>query len=179
MSDVSHPAQEIRKLLLLRAVTASLGERVTPPWWRTQFLTDVGLRAMSRVFPRTAVSAALGSVTIAARADHDKRIGVGERHHLFRLPSTIEHALGLATSEDSFQLRVAALIAKGRDALIEELAAIANNRVITPAEGPVRLGSPRRVLETARLEELAAHYRASFETNRRSFPYFEELGVRA
>jgi hypothetical protein len=165
MTNVSYPGQEIRRLLLLRAVVASLGERMTPPWWRTQFLTDVGLRAVSRVFPRTAMSAALGSVTIAALADHDKRIGVGGRYHLFSLPGTIEHALGLAMSKDSFQFQVAALIAKGQDALIEELTAIANHKVITSAEGPVRIGSPRRVLETARLEELAAHYRTSFETS--------------
>lgn len=179
MTNVNHPVEEIRKLLLLRAVTATLGERVTPSWWRTQFLTDVGLRAMTRVFPRTAVSVALSSTTIAARVDHDKRIGVGGKYHLFRLPNTIEHAVDVAISEDSFHLQAAAMIAMGRDALIEELAAIAKGRVIPPADGSVRLGSASRILEAARIEELAAHYRASFETSRRAFPYFEELEDRA
>jgi len=32
-----------RRLLLLRTIVAALGERTAPPWWRTRFLTDVGL----------------------------------------------------------------------------------------------------------------------------------------
>jgi hypothetical protein len=165
---------EIHKLLWLRAVIASLGERVTPPWWRTQFLTDVGLRAMSRVFPRTAVTAALSSVTIAAQADHDKRIGVGGRYHLFRVPNANERAVIQAMSEDSFRLRASAMIVGERDALIEELGVIANGCSIKPTEGPVRLGSPRSILEPTVLKELAAYYLASFQANRRAFPYFEE-----
>ena len=45
--------RHIRQYLLLRTIIAALGERVTPPWWRTQFLTDFGLRTIARVFPRT------------------------------------------------------------------------------------------------------------------------------
>lgn len=74
-------SDEIEVLVILRAVVAALGERTTPPWWRTQFLTDAGLRAVSRIFPRTAVSSAVTSACIAARSEHDRLIGVGKRYH--------------------------------------------------------------------------------------------------
>ena len=60
-------SDQIRPILLLRTVVVALGERTTPPWWRTEFLTDVGLRFMGKVFPRTAASAGLNSVLLAAR----------------------------------------------------------------------------------------------------------------
>jgi hypothetical protein len=157
-------------------VVAALGERTTPPWWRTQFLKEVGLRAVSRVFARTAVSAALKSVTIAAGAQHDKRIGVGGRYHLFRLPTALEQSLAAALVKDEFRSQAAAMIAKDQEGLIQELAVMANGRTISPAEGPVRLGSIPRLAAKAGVEELAAHYRSSFEVNRRTFPYFEDEG---
>jgi hypothetical protein len=63
--------------------------------------------------------------------------------------------------------------------MIQELVAMANGRTISPAEGPVRLGSIARLAEKAGVEELAAHYQSSFEMNRRTFPYFEDGGSRA
>lgn len=167
-------SDQARKILLLRTVVAALGERANPQWWRTQFLTDVNLRILSRVFPRTAVSAALSSVVVAAQEDHDKRIGVRGRYHLFRLPSTLEHAVGVAMSEDWFRLQASATIARGRDGLIDELRTIAHSRVAAPVDGPVKLGTTKHIADGAGIEELAARYRSSFETSRRSFPYFEE-----
>src|SRR5262245_40492838 len=108
MTSANGSQGQIREILLLRTIVAMLGERTTPPWWRTQFLTDVGLRALTRVFPRTAASAALNSVLIVARGDHDKRIGVGGRYHLFRLPASMEHAVMLLTSEAIFAVETAA-----------------------------------------------------------------------
>jgi hypothetical protein len=172
-------AEQVRRILRLRILVATLGERTSPPWWRTQFLKEVGLRAMGRVFPRTAVAAALKSVTIAARAEHDKRIGVGGRYHLFRLPTALEQSLAAVMSEDEFRSQTGAVIAKEQEGLMRELAVMANGRRISPAEGPVRLGSVPRLDEKAGVEELAAHYRSSFETNRRTFPYFEDEGSRA
>src|SRR5881628_1017915 len=105
--------EKVREILLLRLIVAALGERSTPPWWKTQFLTDVGMRAMSRIFPRTALMAALNSVSIVAQEDHDKRIGVGGRYHLFRLPTLLEHAIASALSERSVQLEAEAMVKEG------------------------------------------------------------------
>jgi hypothetical protein len=166
-------SDQLSNLLRLRTVVAALGERTTPQWWRTQFLTDVGLRALTRVFPRTAASAAVNSVLIAARNDHDKRIGVGCRYHLFRLPSNIEHALTPLLAEEAFTPRTTDLVLKGRDDLIHELATMAHGREEIPADGPIRIASTANILQ-AGVEALAAHYRHSSQTNRRVFPYFDD-----
>lgn len=164
---------QIYDLLQLRTIVAVLGERVTPPWWRTQFLTDVGLRALIRVFPRTAASAALNSVLIAARDDHDKRIGVGHRYHLFRLPSATEHAVAALLTGEAFEARTTDIVSKAPDDLIQELATMAHDREGLRADGPLRLG-PTTDVVTAGVEALAAHYCHSFQSNRRVFPYFDD-----
>jgi hypothetical protein len=165
---------KIRNILLLRTLVATLGERTSPPWWRTQFFTEFGVRALTRVFPRTAASAALNSVLIAAREDHDKRIGIGRRYHLFRLPASIEHAAILLMSEEAFAEQTATTVSKGQDDLIHELATMTHGRKETPAEGPIRLGSSGSIAEVAGIEGLAAHYGLSFQTSRRAFPYFDD-----
>ena len=128
--------EKVRDLLLVRLIVATLGERSSPPWWKTQFLTDVGMRSMC-IFPRTALAAALNSVTIVAREDHDKRIGVGGRYHLFRLPTTMEHAMVSALSEESVQVNVMAMMKEGPGGLKKALEAQANGRTVRGAEGPV------------------------------------------
>jgi hypothetical protein len=179
MTSATGSQGQIREILLLRTTVAILGERTTPPWWRTQFLTDVGLRALTRVFPRTAASAALSSVLMAARAEHDKRIGLGGRYHLFRLPGTLEHGVALLMSQASFAAQTGALVSKGRDELIHELATMARGSKVTSAEGPIRLGSSAIIAEPIGIEGLAAHYRRSFETSHRALPYFGDLEGRS
>lgn len=171
MTSVGLPCQ-FREILLIRTIVAALGERTTPPWWRTQFLTNVGLRALTRVFPRTAASAALSSVLIAARVDHDKRVGLGGRYHLFRLPGSLEHGIALLMSEEAFNTQTADLVAKGQDELMRELALMAPSRKEAPADGPISLGSTATITEPIGVEGLAAYYLHSFETRRRVFPYF-------
>jgi hypothetical protein len=163
----------VHKLALLRALVAALGERLNPPWWRSQFLTEVGLRAMGRLFPRTVVSASLSSVTIAARADHDRRIGVGRRYHLFRFPATLEPMIIDAEKSDSFNAEVFKVLNRPLNGLVESLTVLANDRRVKPTDGPIRLGAPQRLFEVSGIEEIAAHYRASVEASRRAFPYFE------
>jgi hypothetical protein len=77
MTPAEIPAESVRRLVTLRLIAATAGERVVPSWWRTQFLTEAGLRSMRRIFPRTALGSALACVTEAARAEHDSRIGIG------------------------------------------------------------------------------------------------------
>ena len=174
MSGKTEPVQAIRKLLLLRALVAALGERATPQWWRTQFLTDVGLRAIGRVFPRTTLRAALESITVVARADHDRRIGVGRKYHLFRFPTALEQSLIEAMLDDSLYAELTAILKKSQSDLLDALAKTATPRKTAAAEGPIRLGAPEHLVEPSGLEELAFHYRGSVETGRRVFPYFEE-----
>jgi hypothetical protein len=169
--DSSDPLYD---LLLLRTFVAVLGERATPQWWRTQFLTDIGLRTLTRVFPRTAPSAALSSVVIAARDDHDKRIGIGRRYHLFRLPSNMEHALAAQLTMAAFAVRMMNIVSRGRDDLIHQIATMVNGRDAAAAGGPVRVGSIADIGRDG-IERLATEYHHSFETDRRAFPYFDDV----
>jgi len=140
-------------------------------------LTDVGLRALSRVFPRTASSAALGSVLIAAREDHDKRIGIrsGGRYHLFRLPASIEQAIATAVSDASYAPRAAGIVSSSSAELIQELESMAQNGKAAAAEGPVRIGPCAGIAKTGSIANLAGHYANSFRTGRRAFPYFDDV----
>jgi hypothetical protein len=165
--------RRIRDLILLRAIVAALGERVAPPWWRTQFLTDVGLRALGRVFARTSICAAFRSTSVAARADHDKRIGIGRRYHLFRFPVHLEQGTAALIKDDPFCSEVTALLKAPQDVLLQALAVTAKSHKVVAAEGPIRIGPAERLLEPSALEAIASHYRTSIETGRRVFPYFE------
>jgi hypothetical protein len=78
----------------------------------------------------------------------------------------------LAEKSDSFYAEVSKLLNDPVQGLSESLALFANGRKIKPTEGPIRLGTPRHVFDASRIEELAAHYRASVETSRRAYPYF-------
>ena len=150
----------------------------TPPWWRTQFFTDFGFRTLARVFPRTAVSATLESSFAAARDEHDRRIGLGKKYHLFRLPETLERTLSAAISDPTLVTKVASVAAGTQDDLRDELTRIASDRKEAAVDGPASLGSITRLTEPGVLGSLAAHYRNSFASNRRVFPYFTEQGER-
>jgi hypothetical protein len=91
----------------------------------------------------------------------------------------LENAVSLLSSQDGFAATTAALVAKGQDALIRELATIAAGRKVSPAEGPVRLGQNISIAEPTGLENLAAHYQNSFETGHRAFPYFDDSESRS
>jgi hypothetical protein len=174
----STEVQQIRQLLCLRTIVAALGERTTPPRWRTQFLTDFGLRAMARVFPRTPVHAALVSVFAAARLEHDQRIGLGKRYHLFRLPESLERAVLDVISEPTFSAQATAMVGDTQNTLMDKLASIANKQNLPALDGPISLGSIAKMSEPTILASLAAHYWNSFESARRVFPYFTELEER-
>jgi hypothetical protein len=138
--------EQLREILQLRLLVAAMGERSAPPLWRTQFLTEVGIRALTRIFPRTAASAALTSVLAVARESHDKRIGVGGRYHLFRLPTNLEHAITLLMSEPSFGSLATAVAAKRVEELVQEIGRMANGRAVEAAEGPIKLGVATRIV---------------------------------
>ena len=164
----------LEALVTLRAVVAALGERATPPWWRTQFLTDAGLRAIARVFPRTAVAAAVRSASTAARPEHDRLIGVGKRYHLFRLPTEFERSIEDQLSDPARQAAVADILKGGTDALLGELKRISNEHTVSSAAGPVAIGPVDSIRSGRAIPEFAAHYFAGFSQGSRWFPYVEE-----
>ena len=160
-------------LLLLRAVVAALGERSDPPWWKTQFLTRVGLRNMERLLPRTAARGALSSVIRAAQIDHDRKVGVGRHYHLFRLPMHLENALD-ALLGDPEQLGDLQDLLVSDDHLLRSRLDELSGELITANEGPIDLGVVSRIGNPSSLAKVAAIYRLAFLDGIRRFPYFEE-----
>lgn len=167
------------QLLSLRAIVASLGEQPPSPWWRTQFLTDAGLRATSRIFPRTGVAAAINSACEAARLDHDKKVGVGRRYHLFRLPIDWEDGVTSMLKEPEQQAEAKQLILSGRDGLLKSLESLVQGAKRVGKEGPVSLGLAVRIGTKEAIAELAANYLRAFTNNQKCYPYFEEQEKRA
>jgi hypothetical protein len=171
LADV--PIESVRRLAGLRLVTAATGERVAPPWWRTQFLTEAGLRSTRRIFPRTALGSALACVTEAARAEHDSRIGIGGRYHLFRLPPRIEQQLASSLNESAFSAELEDAIKGGLEHVLSMLERLSTGAKLTPKDGPVSLGEIGQLLKSQSFAEIAALYRGAAASGRRSYPYFE------
>lgn len=164
----------LHSFLILKILVASLGELSSPPWWRTQFLTDAGFRATSRIFPRTAVTAAINSTCEAARLDHDKKVGVGRRYHLFRLPTDWEESVTSILKEPEQQAAAKQLIMSGRDGLLKSLESLAHGAKRVEKEGPVSLGVATRIGTVEAIAEIAANYLNAFTNNQKCYPYFEE-----
>ena len=158
----------------LRAVIAAIGERTDPPWWHTNMLTEVGLKVAGRVFPRTALQAALKSVWVVAQHDHDQRVGP-DRYHLFRLPPEIERNL-FPTPADALDIQhIEVPISADLTALITSLKEISALNEARPTEGPVQIGTVNDLSNDEWIRICAAHYLAAVEGGVRCYPYFERL----
>jgi hypothetical protein len=165
-----------RNMTLLRALVAALGERANPPWWRTQFLTDAGLRAAQRIFPRTGLAAAIKSTSAAAQAEHDRLIGVGGRYHLFRLPISLENLVARALSDTHMLNQLGDTLIGGRtDSLRARLELLGADKKPGRSEGPVTLGRSNRLHEAAAVAELAVCYHTALANSARAYPYFERV----
>ena len=119
------------EIIRLRLLVGALGECVSPPWWPTQFLSEVGVRRLAQIFPRTPLRAALESVALAAQHDHDRRVG-SHLVHLYRLPVGVEMGIAdlLHDPGDAAELTCPP---HGRDAILKTLTPSAPGQ---PAQGP-------------------------------------------
>lgn len=154
----------------LRFLVGALGERIG--WWPSRFTDDIALRRLAIPFPRTALRAALESVTIVARSDHDERLHP-DSVHLFRLGGAHEDGIAHHLAMRSARLepppgdREALLIA------LDSMGAPAGG--VAPV-GPCSLGKVQRVRLHAAVADLARVYAAAARTGQRAVPYFEVGG---
>ncbi len=96
-----------RPLLLsffnLRIVAGALGERQSPYWWATSFMTETSGMFLNPIFTKTHLLAQYQGIKEAACLVHDEYIGTGKVFHLFRLPEEIEYELqNLSLSQHNF-----------------------------------------------------------------------------
>ena len=162
----------IHTICHLRLYVAALGERLSPQWWRTEFLSPTGLRFAQRLFPRTYLAAALESVTVAAGRDHDANIG-RRSFHLFRLPVHIERQLGdFIRTDGAF---ADSQLPDTPAQLIEVLQALAFQESTLVGTGPRLLGSMNDIATPLTIKKLASLYAYAARQGERTYPYFEAV----
>ena len=159
----------INNIIRLRLLVGFLGERRQASWWDSGFLDSTGVRFLSATFPRTFFVAGIRSATEAARLVHDSQIGRVGVFHLFRLPVDIEDRLEVHLAEVANSWVKPA--PSDRDDALIELRQFAESRISAP-KGPVQIGVPGKILTTASVSELAAHYESAFSGSFQCFPYF-------
>lgn len=166
--------QQSRYFSRLRVLVLILGESGHAKWWRTQFLTDAGLRFLDRLYPRTSCSAAIQAASVAARAIHDSSIGRGRVYHLFRLPDPLEGHLHALATEGYLDKIVAELSPSldDKEALLARFDSLSTDQPEVEA-GPQRMGSIRDLKCGSLLGKWAAAYLHAFRSDYRVFPYVE------
>jgi hypothetical protein len=156
----------------VRLHVAALGERLSPQWWRTEFLSPTGLRYVQRLFPRTYLAAALESATAAARRDHDANIG-RRSFHLFRLPAHMERQLAdLIRTEGAL---TDSKILDTPEQIIEVLEAFALQGTTLTGTGPRLLGAIKDISTPTTINKLTSLYAYAARTGERTYPYFEAV----
>ena len=161
----------------LRLLVLAAGELVKPPWWPTQFLTPTGQRFLERLYPRTALSAAINASTIAACRVHDGSIGKGRVFHLFRLPPSIEAEMrrrifGGYSTDLSHEYKDAF---GDPDKLLEKLVELSGGPAPKTAQGPLRMGKAESLTRSDAPAKAAAVYLTAFRNKTTAFPFWEEL----
>lgn len=158
------------RITQLRFLVGALGERIG--WWPSRFTDDIGLRRLAVPFPRTALRAALESVTVAARNDHDARLHPNSVH-LFRLGGAQEDGISHHLAQGSARLEPPPGNLEGIFAALDGIGAPASG--VVPV-GPCSLGRAQRLRLHAAVADLARVYAAAARAGQRAVPYFEVGG---
>lgn len=145
-----------------------LGEQGQFAWWPTSFFDPSSHLFLEPIFARTLLTAQYHGVIEAGRRSHDEHLSAGA-FHLFRLPEEMEqdlHSLVQAAVSGSLLGPP-----RDKDSALRELKSLSGS-IARKAVGPSAIGSVREIAEDAKLQEIAAIYCASFETDSQAFPYF-------
>ncbi|MCB5285401.1 MAG: BrxE family protein [Candidatus Cloacimonetes bacterium] len=160
-------------VLRLRAVVLSLGESVSPAWWRTEFMNETGLSYLKRLYPRTTFHAAIHAAGKAAGDAHDSAVGRVGVYHLFRLPEALEtelHRMPPDPAEDFFPTLRTAM---GQpEELLKLLASMYDGKKTDASPGARKIGTDKDIMTTAGVRKTAAVYHTAFTRNEPCFPYF-------
>jgi hypothetical protein len=154
-----------------RYLVASLGEAADPPWWRSQATSEVGLRFLQRLFPRTAALAALETAGRAASIIHDQSLARIGHYHLFRLPIAAELALHDWLRSAQGEQLMRHLLSIDRSQLLDQLAALAGDETVSQASGPIRVGLISELHRPRTVRCICSGYLAGFRGGTPTFPY--------
>lgn len=157
------------KLIQLRFLVGALGERLD--WWPSHFTEPVGLRLLTHTLPRSALRAALESVTVAARRNHDRQLSPNSVH-LFRLGSAPEDSIGLYLAQ-GIELTAPPTTAEEILAALDELGPPDGSHAPV---GPCSLGKIQRTRRHDAVADMARIYAAAARARQPAIPYFEVTG---
>ena len=159
-----------RQIVFLRALVGFLGEEDQHDWWNTSFLSRTGQRFLQRTFPRSAFTAGVHSVTVAARRLHDRSIGKGKVGHLFRLPPAREREMAEALRD--IDPRPILESVADREAALSKLKEM--SRAVSATKGAVRVGRRKDLFTSDGLGRVAGYYSQAFTSSEKVFPYFSD-----
>lgn len=168
-NEILRSSNIVERLLLMRTIVGYLGQVKQAAWWDCNFLDATGIRFLETTFPRTAKSAALRSTSDAACIVHDKALGRIGSYHLFRLPPALEDRVEHAYEKMNWDEAFSEI--QSRDTALTALQKLADALIKAP-EGPVQVGSERKILSLTSVQELAAHYHSAFRDEIKCYPYF-------
>lgn len=164
--------QWIKAILRARFLVASLGEKASPQWWRSDATDLVSQRMLQRLYPRTALAASLDTASRAAAREHDAHIGTIDVYHLFRLPAVDEAALHqhVLSAVGIDQIRhLAELVTP--DAQMNALRELADDEYLLSTHGPVMCGPIATMRTNQTQRRICAAYLAGFTEQQAVYPY--------
>ena len=153
-------------MIQLRFLVGALGERIG--WWPSRFTDDIGLRRLAIPFPRTALRAALESVTRAARRHHDQRLRP-DSVHLFRLGGAQEDMIAHHLAQGTELATPPATEAE----ILAALDLLGPPDGTAAPVGPCSLGRVQRTRLHAAVADMARVYAAAARAGEQAVPYFE------
>ena len=157
-----------------RALILALGESAQPVWWKTEFMSETGLRFLERLYPRTPFRAAVHAAGTAACHVHDRAVGRVGVYHLFRLPEFLEaeiYAIPSSANEEFFS-RFRECLGR-QDNLLEMISKLCIVEKPTSIDaGPKRIGTESDATTFEALGGAAAIYYEAFKKGKPTFPYF-------
>lgn len=168
--------------LRLRALVLALGECASPSWWKTEFMSETGLRFLERLCPRTFFRAAIHAAGEAACDAHDRAVGRVGVYHLFRLPESLDAEINRMPPDADQDFVTAFRAALGNpDKLMDLLASLCSQTEIRDAsQGARRIGTDRDLMTYSAFDATATVYHRAFKQMNPVFPYFaaEQSGGR-
>ena len=178
MSKDFSVTDRIESIVRARLLVASLGESMSPSWWRSQATSPVGVRMLERLFPRTSVAAVLATASQAASIEHDTRIGRVGAYHLFRLPTAQEVAMREFLRTDHGRRSLEDIVrSESTDSRLQALAQLAADEPAPGTRGPVNCGTAATLRRGRAFQRLCAAYADGFRAATPVYPYLEEASA--
>ncbi|MBK7566199.1 MAG: BrxE family protein [Bacteroidetes bacterium] len=155
--------KETSSWIRLRYIITLLGEYHN--WWPAKVISGKGEEFLDYVLPKTKRSAVLQLATEICKREHDNNIGPG-RYHIFRLPQKWEEEIFNDLKNQKGNLKILT-----ENELMNEMLEISSGISISPAKGPLMVGTHDELHDKVVFQSIAKHYYEAFKNDYRSYPY--------